>query len=243
MKNILHRIFVCAFFFVAMMTASAQKTAITFSPFNVAFYANTSFLTQGFMGIGIERNVGTYIALKLEINRGFQILYHISNGKILGITEGNEHTREYTDSLGEYNEFSYHWTVPSFDINYQSKFFFRGNDQTGAYMSMGIGIRSVKYIFHTGPLDKYSYDSQSVPHDLQLKDGYSENLVVVPLILRVGARGRIQGFFPDFSFGMGFNIAHGKTIEDKTITRTWDLSVPSLSGFTVTGGISFGIGW
>ena len=243
MKKNYIRIFLGAVLSVAAMQASAQKTAFTFSFFNMAYYANTSPITQGYMGIGLERNVGDYISLKLEINKGFQILYNISDGKIVGALGSSEHTQSYYDStLGYSTDFAYHWTVPCFDINYQSKFFFRGNDKTGPYMSMGIGIRSVKYIFHTGAVTDL-YDSEDVPHDLEKKDGYYEKLTVIPLILRVGARGDMDGFFPDFSFGIGYNFSHDKTVEDKTITKTWDLSVPKLSALTIVAGISFGIGW
>jgi len=243
MKNTYIKIFLGAFLSVAAMQASGQKTAFTFSFFNMGYYVNTSPLTQGYMGIGLERNVGDYIALKLEINKGFQILYNLTDGKILGAAGSNDYSQSYYDTVTGYsNEFGYHWSVPCFDINYQSKFFFRGNDKTGPYMSMGIGIRSVKYIFHVGSVDDY-YSDEDVPHDLEKKDGYFEKLTVIPLILRVGARGNMEGFFPDFSFGIGYNISHNKTVEDKTITKTWDLSVPELSGLTIVAGISFGIGW
>jgi hypothetical protein len=241
MKKNLKNILLGALLFAGVMNSSAQKTAVTFSFFNAAFYANTSPISQGYMGIGLERNVGDYIALKLEVNNGFQILYNLTDGKILQAGSAMEKSEEYTDANGDPQEFYYHWTVPSFDINYQSKFFFRGNDKTGAYLSMGLGVRSVKYIFHVGSITDYNYEK--IPKDIQKKNEYSENLVVVPLILRVGGRGEIQGFFPDFSFGIGYNIAHNKTIQDKTITKTWDLSVPTLSGFTAVGSIAFGIGW
>ena len=110
-------------------------------------------------------------------------------------------------------------------------------------MAMGIGVRSVKYTLHVGSTDDYVTYVGEIPEELEAKDDYSENLVIVPLILRVGLRGYMRGFFPDLSFGIGYNIAHDKTIEDRTITKTWSLEVPELSGLAVTGSISFGIGW
>src|SRR5688572_22653563 len=132
-----------------------------------------------------------------------QRFYKITDGKILSVA-GNDLNRQWTDSLGDSRSFYYNWTVPSFDIYYQTKFFFGGTDETGAYMSMGIGIRYVKYIFHLGSVDDFYEESGDVPPDLSSKDEYSENLTVIPLILRVGARGNMEGFFPDFSFGLGY---------------------------------------
>ena len=110
-------------------------------------------------------------------------------------------------------------------------------------MAMGIGIRSVKYTLHVGSTDDFVTYADDIPHELEVKDDYSENLVIVPLIMRIGLRGYMKGFFPDLSFGIGYNAAHAKTIQDRTITQTWDLEVPKLSGLAVTGSISFGIGW
>jgi len=227
---------------LSVMQGLAQNTAFTFSFYNAAYYVNTSPMTQGYMGIGLERNVGDYISLKLEVNNGFQILYKISGGD-LGSVIGSEEDISWEDSLGYSHYFPYHWTVPALDINYQSKFFFNGNDKTGAYMAMGIGIRSVRYILHVGSTDDYSYSSE-IPSELQQRDDeVIEKLTVVPLILRIGARGEMDGFFPDFSFGLGYNISHNKTINDNVVTQTWDMKVPKLTGLTVTGSISFGVGW
>ena len=243
MKTFTIKIFASALLSFTFMHVSAQKMGITFSPLNAAYYVNTSLMTQGSMGIGLERNVGDYISLKLEVSQGFQILYKISDGDFLELGQGIEEEKTWYDTTnGSSNTFAYHWAVPSFYFNYQSKFFFRGNDKTGAYMSMGIGVRSVKYILHLGYLSSY-YDDENIPPDLRGKDGYEETLTVIPLVLRIGARGVMDGFFPDFSFGMGYNFSNDKTIKDKKITQTWDLSVPKLSGLTITGSIAFGIGW
>ena len=53
----------------------------------------------------------------------------------------------------------------------------------------------------------------------------------------------IKGFYPDFNFAMGYNIGSGQSIKDKTITRTYDLTVPKISALSITAGIAFGIGW
>src|SRR4029079_6193698 len=100
------------------------------------------------------------------------------------LTGSNGYETEWSDTLGNSGDFFYHWTMPSFDINYQSKFFFSGNDRAGAYLAMGIGIRSVKYIFHLGSVDEFNdYTSDEVPKDLQKKDNYSETFTIIPLIL------------------------------------------------------------
>ena len=241
MKNILNRMILAGVLCTVMIRAFAQNNGITMSFLNAAFYANTSPFTQGYMGIGYERNAGDYITLKLEINKGFQVLYNLTDGKVLGAVGNSGYERSYVDSQGYNQIFYYHWSVPSFDINYQSKFFFAGNDHTGAYLSMGIGMRKVKYIFHVGsPEDYGDYDA---PKDIERKDNYEETVTVIPLILRIGARGDLKGFYPDFSFGLGYNLSHNKTLKDKTITKTYDLTIPKLSGLAITAGISFGVGW
>jgi hypothetical protein len=243
MKKKLTFIFLTTAISLLSFSAVAQKNGISFSFLNAALYAKASPFTQGYMGIGFERNVGDYISLKVEINKGFNIFYKITDGKILSVAGSNDFDKTVVDSTGEYSTFMYHWSLPSFEINYQSKFFFRGNEETGAYLAMGIGFRSVKYVFHTGGVSGDYYNDDEAPKDIEKKNEYTESLTLIPLVLRIGARGDLKGFYPDFSFGMGYNISHSKTITDETIVEDYELTVPKLSGLALSASISFGIGW
>lgn len=220
----------------------AQKNGIAVSLFNASFYSQSSIFTQGYMGIGFERNVGDYNSLKIEINKGFKILYTLTDAKILTAVGKAEKDVSFTDSLSYTSTFYYHWTMPTFEINYQSKFFFAGNDRTGGYMAMGIGMRTVKYQLHVGNIND-EYGNEEIPSDIRKKDGYEETKTIIPLMLRVGIRGNLKGFYPDVNFGIGYNIGHNKTVTDKTITKTYDLTVPKISGLAINASVCFGIGW
>ena len=225
------------------INADAQKNGITFSPFNFASYAKLSLTSQGYMGMGYERNVGDYITLKVEVNKGFQLTYKLGAGELGDFTGQNySNVSVYDSSTGYSDSYPYHWTAPFFEINYQSKFFFRGNDRTGAYMAMGIGFRTVTEELHLGTASD-DYISDDLPADLKHLDGYKEKFTIIPLLLRFGIRGNLEGFYPDLSMGIGYNIAHDKKVTDGTITNKYHMSVPTLTGFSMTGSIAFGIGW
>lgn len=235
-----HLILLCFVFSFSTSAVFGQKNGITFSPFNAAYYITASPTSQGYMGLGFERNVNEYITLKLEINKGFQFTYQMAKKGL--IEDATYLNISVFDSASGYDRnIFYYWTAPSFEVNYQSKFFFRGVEKTGAYIATGIGIRVFKEKLHFGENPDQNYEL--IPSELESRNGHEETFFCFPLMLRIGARRDLDGFYPDFNMAVGYNLFNGKTINDAIIKGKYNMDVPEITGLTVTGSVCFGFGW
>lgn len=98
----------------------------------------------------------------------------------------------------------------SWVVNYHSHYHFSDNESTSFYMGPNIGIRSI---------------------------GGSESAILVPVGMRMGVRGGLEGFYADLYLGGHYNVGGGgpAVLEDVGATDLRTLSFCA--------GVDLGIGW
>lgn len=98
----------------------------------------------------------------------------------------------------------------SWVLNYQSSYHFSDNESSSFYMGPNIGIRSV---------------------------GGSDKATLVPLGMRMGVRGGLQGFFADLYVGGLYNFGGGGRSE------TEQVGIADLRTTSFCAGLDLGFGW
>lgn len=175
-----------------------------------------------YWGIGYEQNVGDRISVSAEINSSLGKIYSESYVSIpepyVDLTTGQTYTTTK----------SYNLYVSYVELKYISKYFFKENDDRSGYIASTLGFKKVNY--------GYS-DEEGGEGDLSLK----ESKLIIPLGLRLGWRGSIDGWFGDGFIGAGLNIGASSEVKDPIIKAFNKNS--SISTIYFTAGYSFGIGW
>ena len=181
-------------------------------------------------GLGYEQNFGNRIALSLEYNISFNNLSRTSKTMLnSGHFDGN------------YNSDGYSFGVdfPMHEISYQSKYFFRDNDERATYVSFGLALHTINYTWSIRKNYYYSSGTTLVPDDFREGD-FKESVTTVPLTIRLGARGAINGSFGDYSIGFRYNLSGDKGPTNKTYKYVAESSLRDLSFIFC---MSWGIGW
>ncbi|MFZ7145126.1 MAG: hypothetical protein ACO1G6_07260, partial [Bacteroidota bacterium] len=125
-------------------------------------------------------------------------------------------------------------------LTFESRYFFRDNDEGSWYMASKISFQKRK---ETTVIERIGLSNsvQTSFYDIEESGEYSQNLFITPLSLTLGHRSNLEGFIFDFNLGYAFlpknvyelSIPRG-SITDNTIT---------FYKSTFTFGLSIGIGW
>ncbi|HNR20568.1 MAG TPA: hypothetical protein PKN75_09430 [Bacteroidia bacterium] len=106
------------------------------------------------------------------------------------------------------------------------------------YVSSGIGLKFVNWTFE--PLSG-NYNTPPEIASLILTKPIEEKLLVIPISLRYGARGSIEGGFGEYFFGVSFNFGAGNLPESKELKNLFDERPMRDLAFNI--GYLWGIGW
>lgn len=193
----------------------------------------TNSFSNWFVGIGYEQNVGNRIAVSLDINS--------SLGKLFGSESEQSKTIDYYDNNYQFTtSYSINYTsyISYTELNYQSKYFFNDNDDASGYISSGIGLKFVNWTYKA--VDGYG----SVPPEISYlvpRNSIEEKLLVIPLSLRFGRRGSIDGAFGEYFFGFSYNLKAGNLPQSDELKNFFNEK--PMRGFAFNLGYLWGIGW
>lgn len=163
---------------------------------------------------------------------------------MFGSEDGNYREFQYPDPLDPFGSnlyYSYYYTsvISYTELSYQSKYFFSDNDDNSGYISSGIGLKFVKWTFDASEISE-------IPAGLILpypSDLLEEKLTVVPLSLKLGSRGSMDGFFSEYYIGFTYNLGADKLPQDDALKNFTADSEKPMNKLAFTLGYSFGIGW
>jgi hypothetical protein len=174
-------------------------------------------------GLGYEQNLASHIAVSLEYFKSYGL--------------GDETWGEYSNADANSNDFIYIFKAPWREFTYTSKFFFSGNDVKSAYLATGIGYRQIDFSMSTQNYNSSSPDAEAISRGAPL-----QRITMVPIYLKIGSRGEIDGWFGDYFIGLNFNPGAGN---QKSGNQTIDnlLNEKYFRTFSFTFGLAFGLGW
>ncbi len=98
----------------------------------------------------------------------------------------------------------------SWVVDYHSKYHFSDNDYSSFYLGPNIGVRAI---------------------------GGSESATLVPVGMRMGVRGGLEGFYADLYVGGLYNIGGGGSIELESVGNR------DLRNLSFCAGLDLGVGW
>jgi hypothetical protein len=206
-----------------------QAQAVTFKLLDYAPFVVERNPNGLFWGFGYEQNIGDRIAVSLEYSKSYNL------------DESNfETSYTYRDASGYGYGYSSLSTYGWSEISYHSKFFFTPSDDRAWYVSSGIGIRTFHHI-----LDIYGaqFDVPYASLSQSIVDGtHTEDVTLIPVTLKLGQRGSIDGWFGDWFLGLSF--IPGASGKLPPANSPYDKSsYLSLKGVSFVFGLNFGIGW
>ena len=221
--------FISFVFFLLLIgnNAFAQAIKLTFLESNEVAVEGTANLS---LGIGYEQNLHKRISVL--INGG--LVYSSENTSIYNYRTGFYQYDNDTTNI----DFSREHTA--FKLTFESRYFFRDNDEGSWYIASKISFQSRKEtttILAIGP----SSNPQNSFHDIEVSGKYSQSLLITPLSITMGHRSSLEGFIFDINLGYAFlpknvfalSIPTGSVIE-KSVTFNKSL---------FTFGMSIGFGW
>ncbi len=168
---------------------------------------------NGFVGIGYLQDIGTKLSVSLEYNKSWDV---------------SDYGTSDIDETTSGNIYIYSLDMPWSEIAYESRYFFTDNDEAAFYISSGIAYRTIDTKF-----TDFTYGNSEVT-----KKTYH----VLPITLRIGHRGSMDGFFGDLFVGTTFipgasSIKPGPTIFHDEVDHSF------IRGLSFNFGWSMGIGW
>lgn len=229
---------------LAILVAFASKIDAQAIRFNTICYSRdfvssfdeqnvTNPMSNWFAGLGYEQNIGDRIAISIDINS--------SLGKLFGEEDEQYRSFDYYEPGSQYlssYEFSYSSYITYTELNYQSKFFFNTNDDGSGYISSGIGLKFVRW--NLSPSTNY-YTPPDEIASLLPSQNIEEKKLIIPVSLRLGHRGSLDGVFGEYFFGVSYNIGAGNFPEDSYLKNFYDKKPMRSLSFNI--GYLWGIGW
>lgn len=192
--------------------------------------STTNFMSDWYYGIGYEQNIGDKLAVSLCFNS--------SLGKTFGKEDVNTKYIYYTDINGNENSYPYEYTsyISYTGLSYESKYFFNENDDNSMYVSSGIGFKSVKWTF-------IAASDYNIPDSLITFTAGTmiDKTTIIPLSIKIGGRGSMDGWFGDWFLGFNYNLGVDK-LPAKQSFKDLEFEKP-MHKLAFTAGYSFGIGW
>ena len=228
------------FFLVLIIFASlkSHSQAIRFNYLGITAPLKTGSETYSipvYYGIGYEQNIGSRIAVSLEYNHTYPDVYRMI------LSEEFNHYGTINTVNGNSIGYEYDIKYPMHEIAYQSKFFFRDNDNHAWYFSTGISLIVIEYKWQIRNEYEYSgFNSPALPADFSTGT-FSESVSSVPINLKMGFRTSIDKAFSDIAFGLRFNVSGDKNPTNKTYKYVNEVS--SLRDISFVMSLSFGFGW
>ena len=179
-------------------------------------------------GIGYEQNVTKHLALSLSYNSSW------------GHTDDETSEYSYDDGSGYGYTFTYFQDFTWHEFAYESKYFFDGNDDNSMYLSSGIAYREVSHLTTIDNVwvDPGYYDV----YDALAQTYYRVNFSCVPITIKWGERGEMDGLFTDVYVGVTFIPgASGKL--PGTYTFFTGKTEQKVNTISFCAGLKIGIGW
>ena len=125
----------------------------------------------------------------------------------------------------------YELTTSSFGLQYRSMYYFGG----AGYIASTIGFRNIKMNMVLTELttDAFGYD-KFITRTL------NKNTMIIPIGLRLGARGELDGWYQDLYLNVGYNIGSSKKPYGTEVVLE---KSDEISGLWFSLGYAFGVGW
>lgn len=117
--------------------------------------------------------------------------------------------------------------LSGWDVQYRSYYLLGDHERTSFYMGSWIGVRTTKYVI-----------GQTLSNGSYVRDEGST--ISVPVGVRIGMRGGLEGFFGDLFVAFGYAI--GGSVPTERYGMDGFIREP-LSGPEFRAGLNFGIGW
>jgi hypothetical protein len=172
------------------------------------------------LGLGYEKNLIDRLSFSIDGNWGGGAEYKQPTNFTF--------TKDNAEFYGNYSsDFTY------FEVIYTSKYFISKNSNRSFYAGTGIGYRNCKFVTNYNEHDQYSYNSVS--------DVLKETHSFIPLFLKFGYRGPIDGWFVDMSFGAQY--LPGVNTKSLTIPHVDNTGTGLFSTMCFTYTFAFGFGW
>ena len=151
--------------------------------------------------------------------------------------------KEFSISYPNYS-ITYEHEAKYLQLSYQSKYFFRDNDEGSWYVGSKLGFQS------RTEQSTPQYGSSGVPSDFQFYTKNTQKVFLVPYTISIGRRGAFEGVFVDFFMGLSFLInGHPTpTIPFASYKRYYYGSEDQSNSFgyndvTLNYGLKIGFGW
>ncbi len=209
-----------------------RKLAITFL-FLFGSIA-TGWAQMGFRyGLQAERNnqAGLFKPTYMVLGWDYDLGDHLSGGLdfVMDMNWQDEYAQPYYSTVVTGGPSSYYEKFKALGLQYRSQYHFMDNDGTSLYLGTTIGFRAVRQVINYTDDTNFNYVQRKV----------EGNGLLIPVGLRIGVRGALDGGYGDFYLAVGQNIGSGEAFTK--LPFLLEESMPSKLMFQL--GLAYGIGW
>lgn len=203
----------------------AQANGVRFIfPEFTKVYADKSMWSSYQLGMGYDHDFNDHISMGLDITIDLQ---------------------RATEEGGRSIEVPYAGLIANYysgdrllSVTYRTAYAFMDNSETHFYVGSYFGFRSFKQTLDLGYVSDPSGNGTS--GNGPFAQHAEAKKIMIPIGLRLGVRGSLEGGFADLYTQLGYNIGGGKSAFTQSYFAGEDFDLSSMS-FTL--GLAYGFGW